>query len=822
MVLSDVRYAVRRIARTPVASLAAIAVLALGIAANTTMFGVLHAVLLRPLPYPAPDRLVRIWEQQPRRDIARDRAAPQNVADWRDQNHSFDSIGYWAAFRGANEFNLVGPQGSERVRGAYASASLFRVLGVGPRLGRTLYAQDDEMERNPVVVLSDRLWQRRFRGDPEIVGKTLTVDSYARIDYTIVGVMPPGLDYPNDSEMWLPAGFMGLRDVDLKRRDVPWFSVLARMRPGMTVEQAQADVQALQQRIAADAKDPDISPSVVLQLLQDESMGTVKPALFLLQGTVLFVLLIACANVANLLLANAAARHREIAVRAAMGAGRARVFWQLLVESVVRALAAGALGVLLAMWGMSLVRRFGPDTIPRLAGTELNGPVLLFTLGVSLLAAVLFGLAPALHLVRGELTDHLREGSRGSTTGVGHTRIRNGLLVAEVALTLILLVGAGLLLQSLYKLQRIDMGFTPEQLLTAKLDMSSSTYSPSGRPGPNRPQDFTKRVLERLDAMPGVRAAAADLLPPAGSIMRTVAIQGRAVQSKADMPSVLVRAVTSNYFDVMDVPLKKGRAFTDNDTEAMPSVVIINDAFARRHFANVDPLGQRLDLQAGTRRPDDTRPIVFSEIVGIVGDVRNTGANEEPKPEVYAPYYQWAWNQATLVMRTATTPSSLGSALRIEVHRMNPDQPIPNVQSMGQILGTLHAEPRFRTLLVGLFGAIALILATIGIYGVLDYGVTQRTHEIGVRLALGASSETVRRMVVRQALRLVAIGVVIGLIGAALLSRLMSTLLFNVSPLDPPTFVGAAVFLIGLAWLAVFYPARRAASLDPMLALRHE
>ncbi|MEE8116096.1 MAG: ABC transporter permease, partial [Gemmatimonadales bacterium] len=814
------RYGLRMMTRTPVASVVTTLVLAFGIGANTTMFGVIHAVLLRPLPYQEPERLVRIWEQHPQRGLDRERVGPQNLLDWRDQNRVFEQIAFWGAWRDAYDFTLVGPEGREHVRGAYVSANLFPVLGVGPLVGQAFQPEDDEWERNPVAVLGHGLWQRRFGGDPGVIGRTLSVDTYNRRDYTIVGVMAPSFAYPEQAELWLPAGWMG---IDMGRRDAPWLMGLARLRSGTSLETARVELQMLQQRIAAESGTSDISPSVAMMSLTEEVTGPVRPALLMLQGAVLLVLLIACANVANLLLAQAAARQREIALRSALGAGRYRLLRQLLCESVVRALLGGGLGVLLAVWGMWLVRRFEPGGIPRVVDASLNVTVLTVTLVVSLIAAVLFGLAPALHLLSGKLSDHLREGAHGATAGVTPRRVRDLLLVTEVAMTVLLLVGAGLLLQSLHRLQQVELGFTPERLFTAQLDLSSSAYTSSWGPGRNRPQVFSQRLIARLTALPGVRnAAATDLLPPdAGSALRSIGIPGRAIQVRAEQPVALVRAVTPTYFDVMGIPLQRGRSFSDRDTEATPQVAIINETLARRYFPNTDPIGQRLADVAGPRSDPDAQP-VYHIIVGVVGDVRNAGLHEDVRPEVYKPSFQWAWRDMALVIRTDGTPSSLRGALQREVLSLASDQPVSNARSMEDVLSELHAQPRFRTLLIVLFGAIALVLAAVGIYGVLDYGVTQRTREIAVRLALGASNRAVVWLVLGQGLLLVVIGMVLGLCGAALVSQLMSSLLFGVSPVDPLAFGGAAAFLVGVAWVAMYLPARRATKVDPIVALRAE
>jgi putative ABC transport system permease protein len=821
--LGELRNAARLARKNPGFALLVVITLALGIGANSALFTVVDAVLLKPLPYREPDQLVVIWERNPQLGVEQQRVSPANFLDWQSQNHVFERLAFRPGWNGSEEFNLSNAGGTERIRGSYASSGLFPVLGVHPVLGRTFLPDEDRREGNRVAILSYSLWQRAFGGDPNILGRSITVDSFEKRDYQVVGVMPRAFSFPDKSELWLPAGWMG---IPMDRRTSPWLEVIARLRPGISVDQARSELDGIQGQIARTFPNSRVSSHVQLVPLLDQAVGRVRPTLLILLGAVGFVLLIACSNVANLLLARSAARQHEIAVRSAVGASRMRIMRQLLSESLLLAVVSGILGILLASLGIRLLRVLGPQDIPRLARAAINARVLGFTVLLSLASSVIFGLAPAWHLAKSNLSEWLKDGGRTSAGSARLTQWRNLLIVGETALTIVLLIGAGLMVHSLWRLARVDPGFTSHGLVTVKLDLSSSRYSNSRRAGPNRPQIFTHQLLARLSSMPGVEAsAAASSLPPTtGSLPQTFAIEGRSYHGPADLPTVTLRAVTPGYFHAMGIPILRGRAFTDSDTETAPEVVIINETVVRRYFAvGEDPIRKRIDLAAQQQRGRDGRiEPWWNEIIGVVGDVKNAGLAASSEPEAYKPDMQFAWHWAYLVMRTNTAPDAVVAALRTELRKMSPDTPISEVRTAEQILGDELAQPRFRSVLIVLFAVLALVLAAVGIYGVMSYAVSRRTNEIGIRLALGAQRSHIMWLVLSAAMKLVLAGALIGIAGAAAISRLFLVVLFEVSPLDPVTFAGIPFFLLTVALVATYIPARRATRVDPLTTLRFE
>ncbi len=609
------------------------------------------------------------------------------------------------------------------------------------------------------------------------------------------------------------------------RRTAPWLDVIARLRPGVSLDRAQREIGGIQRQIAEQHPALRAASDVKVVPLLDHIVGRARQTMIILLATVAFVLLIACTNVANLLLARGVARQQEMAVRNALGASRARILRQLLSESLFIALLGGALGSLFAFWGVRLVQILGPRDISRLGNATVDFRVLGFTLLLSLITGVIFGLAPAWQLAQSDPADWLKDGGRGAAGSARLGRWRNLLIVGETAMAVMLLVAAALMLRSLWGLERIDSGFEPRGLVTAKLDLSSGRYSNSRHAGPNRPQVFTHQVLERLSALPGVEAAgAAYALPPAAATLpMPFAIEGRAYQKPDEYPSVTVRAVTPGYFRAMSIPILRGRGFTSDDTELTPDVVIINQTMARRYFAGEDPLGKRINLSVHVERGQNNRVEAWwNEIAGIAGDVKNAGLASPSEPEVYKPDMQFAWHGAYLVIRTAASPSSVATLLRAEVGRLNPDTPITEVRTAEQILDDERAQPRFRGILLGLFAALALALASVGIYGVLSYAVSQRTQEIGIRLSLGAAPRQIFWMVLRRGINFVLVGATIGLAGAAASSRLLSAMLFEVSPLDLVSFVAVPSIVIMIALVATGLPALRATRVDPVSALRFE
>ncbi len=818
----DLRFSLRLSRKAPGFTTVVVLTLALGIGANSALFSIVDAVLLRPLPYRDPGRLVMIRERSRQLGIEGQRVSPGNLPDWQSRNHVFEGMAFWPGWEGSDEFNLLGAGGTERIKGSYMSSGLFPLLGVRPVLGRTFTPDEDGHEGNRAAILSYGLWQRSFGGDPNIVGRSITVDSFNRLDYQVVGVMPRGFSFPEGCELWLPAGWMG---IPMDRRASPWLDVIARLRPGVPLDRAQREISGIQRQIAEQFPALRASSEVKLTPLLDHIVGRARQTMVILLATVAFVLLIACTNVANLLLARGAARQQEIAVRNALGAGRARILRQLLSESLFISLLSGALGSVVAFWGVRLVQILGPRNISRLADAAVDFRVLGFTLLLSIITGVIFGLAPAWHLAQSDPADWLKDGGRAASGSARLGRWRNLLIICETAMAVTLLVGAGLMLRSLWRLDRIDPGFAAHGLVTAKLDLSSSRYSSSRRAGPNRPQIFTHQVLDRLTALPGVEAAgAAYALPPAAATLPVpFAIEGRTYRKPNEYPMVTMRAVTPGYFRAMAIPILRGRGFTSTDTELTPDVVIVNQTVARRYFPGEDPLGKRINLSVLVERGQNNRAEDWwNEIVGVAGDVKNAGLMSPSEPEVYKPDMQFAWHAAYVVIRTTVSPASIASMLRVEVGRLNPDTPITEVRTAEQILDDERAQPRFRGVLLGLFAALALALAAVGIYGVLSYAVSQRTKEIGIRLSLGASPRRIFWMVLRRGIGLALTGAAIGLAGAAASSRLLAAMLFEVSPFDPVSFVAVPSIVILVALLATLVPARRATRVDSLTALRFE
>jgi len=820
----DLSYGARVLIKDPGFTAVAVIVLALGIGANTAIFSVVNGVLLKPLPYPRPERLVTLWERNPRKGVEQENVSPPDFADWRAQSHAFTHLASWS---GAGEFNLVGTDGVEVVRAVYGSSGLLPALGVSPLLGRAFLPEEDQPEGNRVALIGYEFWQRRFAGASDVLGRTLTVDTFGRRDYTIVGVLPPGFRFPGQTEIWLPAGWDGLpRD----RRGGHWLSVLARLKDGVTLATARAEMDAIQARIAREHPDAVIGTHVAVVPLLEQTLGArVRPALLTLWGVVACVLLIACANVANLSLARGAARRKEVAVRLALGATRLRVARQLLAESLLLALAGGALGALLGAGVLRLILAFDAGHIPRLLEVQLNGGVLLFTLLISAATGMLFGLAPAWHCSRPDLNEALKDAGRGATAGWRRSRLRGLLVVAQVTLALILLIGAGLMARSFVGLTRIDRGFRTERLLTARLDFSVSGFTTWIRPEATRPQVTLREVMTRLGNLPGVQAVGAiSTLPHEAGPGRgqTIAIENRPPEAAGTRPKANFQGVTPAYFRAMGIPLLRGRAFTEADAIEASPVAVINESMARRHFPNEDPVGRRLAMYgrnpAQLVNPNPLARSPWIEIVGVVGDVKRLTLDAATVPDVFMPYWQWPMQTPALVVRATADTAGIAAAIRDEVRAVNPRLPAPPVRAMEEVLADVVAQPRFYTALSGLFGVTALLLAALGIYGVLSYVVAQRTSEIGIRLALGARRRDVLGLILGQGMRLVLTGAVIGVAGSAALARLLRSLLFGVSAADPLTFAGAALLLILVALLACYLPARRATRVDPLVALRHE
>jgi putative ABC transport system permease protein len=809
--VNDLRFAFRILVKDRAFAAVALLTLALGIGANTAIFSVVHGVVLRSLPYAEPERLVMLWERSPRRGLEQVRASGPNFIDWRDHNRVFADMAFWTAWTGSRDSNLVGADGVEKVGTAHVSSSLFRLLGAKPRLGRTFLPEEDQREGNRAAVLGYDLWLRRFGADPDAVGRTLTLDSYGRRDYTIVGVMGPGFRFPAGCEIWLPAGWTGVRLEE--RRSGHWYEVIARLKDGVTLEAARSEMNAIQARIEAEHPGLVMGSEVAVVPLLEQTVGPkLRAALLVLWGIVACVLSIACANVANLLLARAAARQREIGIRLALGASRWRVTRQLVAESVMLAILGGMLGVLVAYWILGVLAPLGSGHIPRVEQVRIDGRALAFTLVVSSLTGLLFGFGPAWQLSKPDLNEPLKEGGRGA--GPGGNALRSLLVVSEIALSLILLIGTGLMTRSFVELSRIDRGFRPDHLVTAQLDFSVSGFTTWVRPTSTRPQVTLEALLARMQNLPGVRSVAAVSRLPVdigSAFLQTFAIENRP-QAAAEPRTANFQGITPDYFRTLGVPLLRGRSFTEQDAFEAPQVAIVSQATAKRYFPNEDPIGKRLSLVGPP----------WSEIVGVVADIKDLSVSAETAPQVYLPYWQWPMQSPALVLRTAVDSASIAAALRAEIKALNKNLPVPGIRTMDEILADSVAAPRFHTLLAASFAVTALALAAVGIYGVMACAVTQRTREIGIRMALGAQSGDVLRLVVASGMRLALAGVAIGLGGAAALTRVMSTLLYQVKATDPPTFAAAAAALVLVALAACWVPARRATRVDPVVALRYE
>ena len=815
----DLRFGARILSKQPGFTLIAIFTLALGIGSNTAIFSVINGVLLKPLPYVEPERLVMLWERNPKTGMEHEFVSPPNLEDWQAQQSVFEHLAYWTP---DTELNLVLADGSEKIRASYVSSNLFPALGVPPLEGRGFVPEEDKRGGSRVAVISYDFWQHRFEGAPEVFGKTLTFDTYNRREYTVVGVMPPGFMFPGKTEVWLPVGW---NSIGPNRRGVHWLSVLGRLNRGVTLDQAQTEMNAIQGRIETQFPNLNLGSEVAVVPLLEQTVGRkLQTALWVLWGVIAAVLLIACANVANLTLARASARQREIVIRLALGASRWQVVRQLLTESSLLALAGGLLGLLLAVSGIAALKAISAEQVPRLQNVQLDRWALGFTLLASVITSVLCGLAPALQATKQNLIESLKEGSTTSTTGLRRNRLRSGLVVAEVALSLLLLISAGLMLNSFARLVNLNRGFQPDHLLVAKLDFSISGFTTWIQTTTTRPQVTLLSLIQRLQAQPGVQyVGAASSLSRATEPPR----QGFVLEygQPAESPRANFQGVTPDYFRAMGIALLKGREFTEGDTFEAPSVAIINETIAKRYFADENPVGKRLAMEGRTGQPVGPNPAASSpwgEIVGVVADTRKLNLGADTVPEIYVPYWQYPMQTPELVVRTSLPSIGAAAAIRSEISSLNKNLPAPRIQMMDEVLADIVAQPRFHTTLLSLFGVLALVLSAIGIYSVISYSVSQRTHEIGIRMALGAKPTDVLKLVVGRGMWLVLSGIGIGLAASFATTRLMSGLLFEVSATDPLTFAGIPILLAGVALGACLAPASRAARVDPMVALRSE
>jgi putative ABC transport system permease protein len=797
----DLRHGARLLLRSPAFTSIAVCALAIGIGANTAIFSVVYSLLLKGLPYQDPDRLVVVWEHNIPRDRKNNVVAPANFIHWREMQRSFEDL----AAVGMTTVTATGGGEPEELRMQAVSESFFRLLGVRPALGRA-FAPEEDRPNNRAVIISDRLWKRRFNADPGILSRPVTIGGNVQ---TVVGVMPAGFSYLDKTvDVWMPVGFRPEARTPRGRA----LTVLGKLRPGVSVAQGQADMTRVHAELTRLFPAFNTGWTARVVPLREQLTGEVRPALLILFGSVGFVLLIACANVANLLLARAASRQRELAVRVALGAGRGRLVRQLIAESLVLSGAGGLGGLLLAWWSVSLLRASVAERLP-VQGLEMvgiDGAVLAFTAGSILLSAVLFGLAPALTAAGGALTPSLKEGGRSGTASRGN-RIRRAFVVVEVALALVLLAGAGLLVRSFVKLLDVDAGFDPSRIVTMTVSLPGSTYGDAARR-----TLFYQRLFERLEVLPGVEAVGGtSVLPLVGLGSATsYEVIGRTNPPAGEEHVADVRVVSNEYFQAMRIPLLKGRLFDAADKGDITNRVIINETMARRHWPDRDPIGQKVRVAWYDPRED--------EIVGVVGDVRHQGLDAQPRAMTYWPHPRFPSNGMTIVMRTAGDAAAAVRGAIAIVRNQDPNLAVANIRTMDDVVASSVASRRLTVQVIGLFAVVALVLAALGIYGVIAYMVTERTHEIGIRMALGAERGTVLRMIVGDAMSLAAAGMIVGMVGAVSLTRLMTDLLFEVTPGDPLTLGAVTIALTLVALAASYVPGRRATRVDPAVALRAE
>jgi putative ABC transport system permease protein len=801
----DLRYALRGLRKHRAFTAVAVITLALGIGANTAIFTVINTVLLRPLPYENPDQLVVLTETVSDRPVG---VSYQNFVDWRTQNSVFENV---TALRPRESFNLTGAGDSERLQGRLVSANFLSTLGIKPIRGRDFLADDDQPNAAPVAIISHALWQRRFGADESITGKQVTLNGQ---EFTVIGITPANFRYGAEADITVPIGLSAER-FKLRGKD-PGITAFARLKPGTSIDNANAELNTIAARLEQQYPDTNTGRRVRLESLRESVVGDIRPTLLTLLGAVGFVLLIACANVANLLLTRSAGRQREMAIRTALGAGRMRILRQLFTESMVLALAGGVVGLLLAIWGTSVLSSYIPEGIPRMGELSVDGSVLAFTFGASLITGLFFGLAPALQSAKTNLTETLKEGERNSSPG--HNRAGQFLVISEVALTLVLLVGAGLLVKSFWRLSQVNPGFDPQNVLAMQISINARPDE-----GP-RVDNFLTGVQQRVQQLPGVQSVSvSNGLPFEGANFPPIVLEGKPAPPPGQDLNGLLYTVSPDYFKTMRIDLIRGRLFSTEDRKDTPPVALVDDVFARQYFPNEDPIGKRFKLNT----PDaDSR-----EIIGVVRHVEHSSLEGRTTniPEFYFNFDQLPLatlpryvRRVNLLVRTTVEPLSLAGSVRNQIAALDKEQAVFNVRSMEQALAQSVAARRFSMILLAVFALLALTLAAVGIYGVISYSVAQRTREVGIRMALGARTIDVLNLVVRDGLKLVFVGIVVGLAGALLLTRLMTALLFGVTATDAVTYVTVALGLIIVALIACCIPARRATKVDPLVALRFE
>jgi putative ABC transport system permease protein len=804
------RYAIRTLRRSPGFTLIALLTLALGIGANTAIFSFVNGVPLKPLPYRDPHNIVLVWEKPPGGHI--NGISTLNFLDWKTQNTVF---GHMAAATFGGSVTLTGSGEPVELQGSRVGASYFDIFGARAALGRTFAADEDQPGKSQVVILSHRLWENRFGADPSVIGRTLTLNGKS---CTVIGVLPANGPFDRSwAQLWMPLQFEP-RDMT---RDYHWMMSFARLKPGVTLETARAAMDAIGARIAAAYPESNKGWGVTVERFEDQVVdGRLRRSLWVLLAAVGAILLIGCANLANLTLARGAAREREIAVRASLGAGRWRLIRQLLIENLVVAAAGGALGLGL---GSAMIRGLialaPPYSLPSEADLSIDVHILLFTLAISLLTALLFGLAPAIHATRVDPASSMKEGGRSNTSGAGRARLRSTLIVSEVALAFVLLAGAALLVSSFFRMLQVDTGFTSVNVTTARLPIARNRYT-----DPAELSQYLSLLDQRLRAAPGVQAAAfTNALPMEGwGDGMPFLIAGRPFVDRANRPSCFYKRVTSSYFRALDIHLLRGRTFTDRDTMGSPPVTVISETMAKRFFKGEDPLDQRILIQEILYGQPGLGPEIPWEVVGVVRDEQTGSLVDTKSPGVYVTYRQSPTNDVSLVLRASVDPRRLTSAIDAAVHEVDKNQAIADVQTLEEIKSGTVSSDRMQTMLLTVFALVALLLAAVGIYGVISYSVTQRIHEIGIRAALRATRGSLLSLVILRGMRLTLIGLAIGIAGALALTSLLGSLLFGISPRDPVTLAAVAMVLSAVAFLACYIPARRAARVDPMVALRYQ
>jgi putative ABC transport system permease protein len=799
--INDLRYALRQLINSLGFTIVAVITLALGIGACTAIFSVVNTVLLRPLDYPDPDRVVIIRETQ-LPQFPEFSVSPPNYIDWEKQTKSYE---YLAAYTGA-ALNLTGEGEPQRLVGVKATAHYFDVYGVKPVLGRMLLPEEDAVGKNHVVVLSYGFWQRVFGGARDVVGRAVQLNGEP---YQIVGVAPAGFGIASKVDVWTPMAFTP-KETANDARGGHYINVVGRLKPGVTFRQAKAELEVIANQLAVQYPDPQKGWGIFMMPIQDYMVRDVKPVLYTLLGAVGCVLLIACANLANLLLARATARHREISIRAALGAGRGRLIRQLLTESVVLAVCGGIAGVILARWGLDALLALAPTSLPRISEIHLDSGVLLFSLALSVVTGLVFGIAPAWLAARADVNEALKQGTRGSTEGGARGRLRSALVVIEVTFALVLLGGAGLLARSFMQLANVDPGFIPESATLMRLSLPQKKYDQ-----PEQQTAFVNALLDQIKNLPGVQAAGiTHSMPLVGDYVLGFNIEGRPAIDPADLPNTNYYAVTPGYFRAMGIRLIRGRIFTPQDDAKAPHVAIINETMARQFFPNEDPIGKRINITNG--------PDYWREIVGIVGDIKQYGVDKATSAQSYEPFAQVPFTSLNVVIRTKGSPAALLGALRPAVYAVDKDQPVGVIRPLEEIMAESIARQRFAMLLLTVFSVVALVIAAVGIYGVMAYNVVQRTGEFGIRMALGAQQRDVLRLVLTQGGKLIGIGLAVGLLATLAASYAMRSILFNTSAYDPLTLASITVLLAAVALVACFFPANRATKVNPIDALRTE